>query len=194
MNEGQNVLKSILPPTDDGRQVNLEMQASRIEELPGGEHENLKNKSVYYLCDLYATQSVRGKDYNKLAKTYQVTFCTYTVFPARKSFYNEFILRNEEGEQLSDAITSVFVELSKLEDILQKPVEKMTALEQWAVFLQYADKPDRRDIVDRIAEAKGEIKMALNTLIHVSQDERERAINRSRRMWQTDMESNLNTS
>ncbi|MDR0381382.1 MAG: hypothetical protein LBH86_05250 [Oscillospiraceae bacterium] len=36
--------------------------------------------------------------------------------------------------------------------------------------------------------------MALNTLIHVSQDERERAINRSRRMWQTDMESNLNTS
>jgi predicted transposase/invertase (TIGR01784 family) len=36
--------------------------------------------------------------------------------------------------------------------------------------------------------------MALDTLIHVSQDERERAINRSRRMWQTDMESNMNTS
>jgi predicted transposase/invertase (TIGR01784 family) len=36
--------------------------------------------------------------------------------------------------------------------------------------------------------------MALNTLIHVSQDERERAINRSRRMYQTDLESNLNTS
>jgi predicted transposase/invertase (TIGR01784 family) len=36
--------------------------------------------------------------------------------------------------------------------------------------------------------------MALNTLIHVSQDERERAINRSRRMWQSDYESNMNTS
>jgi predicted transposase YdaD len=36
--------------------------------------------------------------------------------------------------------------------------------------------------------------MALNTLIHVSQDERERAINRSRRMWQTDMESNMYTA
>ncbi|MDR0381383.1 MAG: hypothetical protein LBH86_05255 [Oscillospiraceae bacterium] len=37
----------------------------------------------------------------------------------------------DDGEQLSDAITSVFVELSKLEDILQKPIEQMTALEQW---------------------------------------------------------------
>jgi predicted transposase/invertase (TIGR01784 family) len=36
--------------------------------------------------------------------------------------------------------------------------------------------------------------MALNTLIHVSRDERERAINRSRRMWQSDYESNMNTS
>jgi hypothetical protein len=42
--------------TDDGRQVNLEMQASRMAELPGGQHENLKNKSVYYLCDLFSTQ------------------------------------------------------------------------------------------------------------------------------------------
>ena len=36
--------------------------------------------------------------------------------------------------------------------------------------------------------------MAMDALIHVSQDERERAINRSRRMWQTDYESNMNTA
>jgi predicted transposase/invertase (TIGR01784 family) len=180
--------------TDDGRQVNLEMQASRIEELPGGAHDNLKNKSVYYLCDLFSTQSVKGKDYNKPAKTYQVTFCAYTVFPGRESFVNEFTLRNEDGEPLADAITVVFVELSKLEGVLRKPVEEMTSLEMWAIFLQYADKPEKKEIIERVAEAKGEIKMALNTLIHVSQDERERAINRSRRMWQTDMESNLNTA
>jgi hypothetical protein len=65
----------------------------------------------------------------------------------------------------------------------------MTSLEMWAIFLQYADKPEKKEIVERVAEAKGEIKMALNTLIHVSQDERERAINRSRRIWQTDKES-----
>jgi predicted transposase/invertase (TIGR01784 family) len=180
--------------TADGRQVNLEMHASRMAEMPGSSHENLKNKSVYYLCDLYATQSVRGKDYNKLAKTYQVTFCTYTVFAKRKDFVNEFGLRNEDGELLSDAVTAVFVELTKLKDILKKPVEDMSSLEMWAIFLQYADKPEQREIVERVAGVKGEIRMALDTLIHVSQDERERAINRSRRMWRTDMESNMNTA
>jgi predicted transposase/invertase (TIGR01784 family) len=116
------------------------------------------------------------------------------VFPGRESFVNEFTLRNEDGEPLSDAVTAVFVELSKLDGVLRKPAEEMTSLEMWAIFLQYADKPEKKEIIERVAEAKGEIKMALNTLIHVSQDERERAINRSRRMWQTDMESNLNTA
>ena len=36
--------------------------------------------------------------------------------------------------------------------------------------------------------------MALNTLIHVSQDERERAINMSRRKWRSDYESDMATS
>lgn len=39
---------------DDGSQVDLEMQASRIEESPGGNYQNLKGKSVYYLCDLHS--------------------------------------------------------------------------------------------------------------------------------------------
>jgi predicted transposase/invertase (TIGR01784 family) len=180
--------------TDDGRQVNIEMQASRMEELSGGDYENLKNKAVYYLCDLYSTQSVKGLEYNRLAKTYQVTFCTYTVFPGRDDFVNEFVLRNGEGEALNDAVTVMFAELSKLDKILQKPVERMTSLEMWSIFLQYADKPEQRDIVERVVEAKEEIKMAMETLIHVSRDERERAVNRSRRMWQTDYESNINTA
>ena len=40
---------------DDGSQVDLEMQASRIEEDTNGEHKNLKGKSIYYLCDLHSS-------------------------------------------------------------------------------------------------------------------------------------------
>ena len=39
---------------DDGSQINLEMEASRIKEI-GEEHENLKGKSIYYLCDLHSS-------------------------------------------------------------------------------------------------------------------------------------------
>ena len=34
---------------DDGSQVDLEMQAHRIQEVSDGKHQNLKGKSVYYV-------------------------------------------------------------------------------------------------------------------------------------------------
>jgi hypothetical protein len=61
----------------------------------------------------------------------------------------------------------------------------------WAIFLQYADKPDQKSLIESIAKKKGEIKMALQALIEVSQDEHERARNLSRRKYQTDLESNM---
>jgi predicted transposase/invertase (TIGR01784 family) len=113
---------------DDGSQVDLEMQASRIEEDAGGAHNNLKGKSVYYLCDLHSSQPSKGvKRYDKLARTYQVTFCSYTVFPGRDRYVNTFSMRHDEdNELLSDAIHVVYVELSKLEAIIEKSVSDMT--------------------------------------------------------------------
>ena len=179
--------------TGDGRQINMEMQASPMKEAGGG-RSNLKNRSVYYLCDLYSTQSIKGKNYDSLARTWQVTFCTYTVFPRREDYVNEFTLRNNDGEALSDAVTVVFVELSKLKKTLLKPVGQMSVLEKWSVFINYAGKEKYREIVRQVVESREEIKMAYETLIHVSQEERERAKNRSRRMWQTDYESDMYTS
>ena len=104
---------------DDGSQVDLEIQASRIQEDADGEHKNLKGKSIYYLCDLHSSQPSRGVSrYDKLARTYQVTFCSYTVFANRKEYVNSFSLRHDEdNELLSDAIGVIkvnFAEFSPL--------------------------------------------------------------------------------
>jgi predicted transposase/invertase (TIGR01784 family) len=181
---------------DDGSQVDLEMQASRIEEDTGGAHNNLKGKSVYYLCDLHSSQPSKGvKRYDKLARTYQVTFCSYTVFPGRERYVNTFSMRHDEdNELLSDAIHVVYVELSKLEAIIEKSVSDMTDLEKWSVFLEYADVPAQREIVNKVIASKEVLQMAGNLLMGISKDENERAIFRSRRMFQTDMESNLATA
>ena len=56
---------------DDGSQVNLEMQASRLQEDAGGQHKNLKGKSVYYLTDLHSSQPSKGlQRYDRLSRTY----------------------------------------------------------------------------------------------------------------------------
>ena len=181
---------------DDNSQVDLEMQASRIEEDSDGQHKNLKGKSVYYLCDLHSSQPAKGiRRYDTLARTYQVTFCSYTVFPERKSYLNSFSLRHDEdNEQLCNAIQVVYVELSKLQEIIKKSVGDMTDLEKWAVFFRYADEPSHRETVNKVIASKEVLQMAGNLLMSISQDERERAVFRSRRMYQTDQQSNIATA
>ena len=125
---------------DDGSQVNLEMQASRLQEDAGGQHKNLKGKSVYYLTDLHSSQPSKGlQRYDRLSRTYQITFCSYTVFANQPDYVNSFSLRHDTtGELLCDAIQIIFVELSKLKDLLERPVSEMSVLDKWSVFLQYA--------------------------------------------------------
>ena len=184
---------------DDGSQIDLEMQASRIEEeddRSDNGFQNLKGKGIYYLCDLHSSQPSKGlKRYDKLARTYQVTFCSYTVFPGRTNFLNTFSLRHDvDNVLLSDALHVIYVELSKLKEILKKPVADMTDLEKWAVFFRYADSRRYRNTVNEVIKSKEAMQMAGSLLMSVSQDERERAVFRSRRMYQTDMQSNWNTA
>jgi len=177
---------------DDGSQLNIEMQSSRIAEKPGGGHLNLIGKSVYYLCDLHSSQSSKGKSYDELAKTYQVTFCGYTVFPNRANFINGISLRHDDdNELLCDIIRVVFVELSKLHEILKKPISEMTGLEKWSIFLRYAESLDYRNIVNDVIKSEEALNVASELLMSISQDERERAIFMSRRKFQSDQESNL---
>jgi predicted transposase/invertase (TIGR01784 family) len=178
----------------DDTQVDLEMQASRIEETVGV-HENIKGKSIYYLCDLHSSQSAKGKRYDKLAQTYQATFCSYTVFPGLPDYVNSFSMRHDStNELLSDVIHVIYVELSKLNEIIKKPVDNMTDLEKWAIFFRYSSIPELRTTVNKVIDSKEALQMAGDLLMSVSKDERERAIFRSRRMFQSDQDSNIATA
>ena len=181
---------------DDGSQINLEMQASRLQEDAGGQHKNLKGKSVYYLTDLHSSQPSKGlQRYDRLPRTYQITFCSYTVFANQPEYTNSFSLRHDmTGELLCDAIQIIFVELSKLNDLLKKPVSEMTVLDKWSLFLQYAPDQEHREKVNEVIESEEVLQMAGNLLMNISQDERERAIFRSRRKFQTDLQSDLATA
>ena len=181
---------------DDGSQVNLEMQASYMVEDLGGQHLNLKGKSIYYLTDLHSSQPAKGlRRYDRLARSYQITFCSYTIFPNTQDYVNSFSLRHDTtGELLSDAINLTFVELSKLDEVVKKPVSDMTDLDKWSVFFQYAPDMEHREIVNKVIESEEVLQVAGNLLMSISQNERERAIFRSRRKFQTDLQSDLATA
>ena len=96
--------------------------------------------------------------------------------------------------QKAKHIQAIFIELSKIGALLKKSVDKMTSLEMWSLFLQYAGVPKYRDKVNEVIKAKEVMSVATELLTSISQDEKERAIFRSRRMYQTDLESNILTA
>jgi len=171
---------------DTGDQVNVEMHCYPQDER-GGLHTNFINKYVYFLTDLHSSQKSVDVKYRKLAKTYQITFCMYNVFSSLPDYVNWFSLRTEEGFQLTDQINMVVIELDKIGETLNKPVEKMTSVEKWSLFLRFAQEPVYRNKINDIIKDKEEIGMAAALLREISQDEHERARQRSRKMWEMDM-------
>ena len=178
---------------DNGDQIDVEMHSSEIAEI-GTKRSNFFNKYIYYLTDLHSSQKSKGIMYHQLVKTYQITFCTNPVFPQLPGFVSRFSLRTEDGMQLSDQINIIIIELDKFNAILNKPVEKLTSFEKWSLFLKFAQDPFHRKMINDIIKDKEEIGMAATLLQEISKDERERAILRSRRMYETDMTSNLLTA
>jgi predicted transposase/invertase (TIGR01784 family) len=128
---------------DDDSQADIEMQGSRMKEEKDGNHNNLRARSIYNLCDLHSSQPSKGKSYDKLIRTYQVMFCNYNVFPDRPGFINTFSMRHDEDNGLlHNSVQAMFVELTKLDEVLKKPVEQMTNMEMFSVFLKYAENPN----------------------------------------------------
>jgi predicted transposase/invertase (TIGR01784 family) len=176
---------------DGGDQAEVEMQASPLEgdSLATG-HKNIRRRATHNVCDLHAGQKGRGVPYGDLVRTYQITFCGYTVFKGREDCFNHFTFRNKEGEELIDSVNVLFVELSKLKRVLKKPVNEMTGAEMWAVFLAFANKLDHKEVLNEIISAKGEIKVAYDLLASISKSEDERARYRARRKFLMDVEHN----
>jgi len=110
----------------------------------------------------------------------------------------EIIYTNKEskssGEQVSDQINMAIIELSKLNDLLSKPIEEMALLEEWSLFFKYAPDPKYRDLVNSVINKNKGIEMAAKVLMEISKDEHERARLRSRRMAETDRISDLLTA
>jgi predicted transposase/invertase (TIGR01784 family) len=166
-----------------------------MKEEAGSNHETIRARMLYNLCDLHSSQSSKGIQYNQLKRSYQVMFCLYPIFQRQRGFIYRFSMRHDtEYWQLHDGIRSILIDLSKLGMILKKPVKQMTGIECFSIFLRYASDPRHREIVNQIFDMREEIAVAGEVLMNVSKDEHERAIFRNRRIAQNDMESNLATA
>ncbi|MCL1835419.1 MAG: Rpn family recombination-promoting nuclease/putative transposase [Oscillospiraceae bacterium] len=177
---------------NDGSQFDVEMQSEAMSgDSLKTSHRIVKARAIYHLCDLHSSQEGRSIRYDKLLRSFQMTFCGYTLFPERESFISRSSFKDENGMELSDAVGIIFVELTKLSNLIKKPIKTMTGEEIWSLFFAYGSDQKHRELLNEIMKVRREVKMAAELLQSISKDEIERARFRSRRMFRMDMEHNL---
>ena len=115
-----------------------------------------------------------------------IVFCNYTVYPAKSEYITHGAFHEYDGTLISDQVSVIIIELSKLEGLLSKPVQSLTPLDAWSIFFKYAAEPEHRELLNRIISEREAIAVATNVLLDISQDEDQRASYLTRRKNETD--------
>jgi predicted transposase/invertase (TIGR01784 family) len=148
----------------------------------------------FYAGKLFTGQDIRGEDksYNDLKQTYQIAILAKEHF-----FIFDIILHMFEYYDLTHYVSLkgrgriITLELSKLGEVVQKPIKTMNTPELWGVYFQYLQDKDKRDIINEIIECEEGIAMASEVLMTISKDEVERAWLMSEEKYILDTQSNL---
>jgi predicted transposase/invertase (TIGR01784 family) len=155
---------------ENGELVNVEMS------LNPDTFEPLRLE--FYAGKLFTGQGIRGadKDYDDLKQAYQIAFLVRERFFPDDEFFHAFEYY-DPGRKVSLGGKSriITLELSKLEPIVAKPPEAMTAPEHWAVFFRYLSDKTKRQKINEIVQLEEGISMASTVLMTISRDEVERA-------------------
>ena len=173
----------------EGDQCNIEMQASPMKgDNLENEHRNIRWRSILDLCDLHANQEGKGIWYGHYMRSYQVILCNFRVFRENRKLVDIYTFRNPEGQELCDAVTVIFIDLSQAKRIAKKPVSEMTRIERWVVFIALGNQPKYSAIIKEIIKQQEGIAVANEVLMSISQNPDERARFLSRRKWLRDRE------
>ena len=172
--------------TESGELVNVEMSLNPKPFEPV--------RLEYYIGVLFTGQDIRGvgKNYDDLKEAYQIAILAKERFFNDEEFLHTFhYYDSEHGMPLKGRSRIITLELSKLEEVVEKPVNEMDEKESWAVYFRYLTDKGKRYKINEIMEQEEGIAMASEVLIHISKDEIEQARLESELKYELDTQSNL---
>ncbi len=188
---------------NDSEQASIEMQAY----IPDYDY---KNRALYYLLKQASSTLKQGDSYDELYTTYQISVLDFHYLKPDKAIHWVKLCEIPEKElpekiskiskdsfstpdyyrRFSDKLNIIFVELPDAKGLLNKDVKSLSDLEKWYIFLLYADKEDKQNLISQISQNTEGIKMAEAALNNISMDYWDRLAEISREKWDHDRLSN----
>ena len=148
----------------------------------------------FYAGKLFTRQDIRGSNrgYGDLKEAYQITILSKERFFPDENFLHTFEYYDPVNKvTLNGKSRIITLELSKLDNVIEKPAVEMNVQEYWAVFFRYLTDKSKRRKINEILDCEEGIAMAGKVLINISKDEVEWARLMSEYKYQLDTQSKL---
>jgi predicted transposase/invertase (TIGR01784 family) len=156
--------------SESGELIDVEMSFKQDELEPV--------RLEYHAGKLFTGQDIRGidKNYSDLKQAYQIAIIAKKKLFPDNIFFHTFEYYDSAGKiPLNGRSRIITLELSKLGNIVKKPVNEMETPESWAFYLRYLTDREKRGKINEIIEANEGIALASEVLMTISRDEEERA-------------------
>jgi len=151
----------------------------------------------FHAGKLFTAQDIKGtgKNYNNLKQAYQITILAKGKFFEDEEFYHSLEYYDPVRKvSLKGRTRIITLELSKLEEIVEKPEEEMNFQEHWAVFFRYLTDKSKRDKINKIIQLNKGIAMASEALTTITEDEKARFRKLSEEKYELDRQNDLFTA
>lgn len=146
-----------------------------IIEMEFYKKDDFKRRSQFIISRAYSSQDISGKSFAELKKCYLICIMNYSVFEDDTEYYRNIMFRDEHGTPLTDDENIIFLELSKIDHLIEKPVDALTDIEMWMIFFRFATDKNKRELINKILIKEEGINMAVQILEKMSLSEEERA-------------------
>jgi hypothetical protein len=130
----------------------------------------------YDRARLFSGQGIRGdeKSYKDLKRAWLLSIAGKGNFFGDAACVHRFTYYDFESRISLGGLTSLYtLELEKLGGILEKPVQQMTSLERWSVYIKYFSDPEKRGLVREILQEEEGITMAAQVVNSFTESELE---------------------
>ena len=148
---------------NDGERADIEVQA-RSEDY------DYAARAEIQAARLLSTSNVKGDRWRTLP-AYQISVLNFEFDKDDSSPLSWYNMRKANGTQLSDRLNVIFFDLIKIHNLLGKPVESLSKLEKWGLFLSYAGDERRTAYIDTLTKSEEGLMNAKSSLCTISEDE-----------------------
>ncbi len=178
---GREVTKVILKPNEPAKETTEQkgMSFDVSVEFDDGEISDIEmqaNKENYDYAIRAEIQSARllNNNANKGAnwdspKVYQISVLNFHYRQDDNEELSWYTMKDKSGKELSSRLNILFIDLKTIRKKFGTPIEKLSPLEKWGLFLSFVDNIEKAEYISKIVRSEKGIMAAEKTVKYMSE-------------------------